>query len=363
MNLTNEGTTETVHFYFGYGEDYQIDKFVDVTFATKNILRVESPDYIYELYVDDQNKPQGIKTSDYDGVKKTMKVYFTDGSYEYMEVKIDLTTAKSGSTTYGTSAFSSKTIFDYSSAVVGSETSTYYTLGRYSYIKLRENASNFDASAKYYRFTEIATDALEANKTYYIASDDSFVPVIINNERTNIGDYRYYTREFVDMYAYDVVDLDASTYEINKYYYLSNNAYVLADTVFDSSKTYYAKGLYTYEAINGVDYAPNMYYVRTGLGTAESPFVYTITDEEYDSGKVYYTKVSVSGEFYSLNDKVGDRNAYTEISLNNTSKKYCEGVTYYTLEISQIYDVTVTIGDVYPSLTQTAQIKMYVLAV
>ncbi len=364
LNLTNEGTTETVHFYFGYGKDYVIEKFVDVTFATKNVLRVEAADYVYELYVDAQNKPQGIKTSDYDGVKKTMKVYFTDGSYEYMDVKIDLTTAKSGTTTYGTEAFNSKTIFDYSVAEVGAEVGTYYTLGKYSYIKLRENASNFDASAKYYRFTEIATASLEANETYYIATEDSFIPVTINNERTNIGDYRYYTREFVDIYAYDVVELDADSYEINKYYYLSNNQYVLADTVFDSSKTYYAKSLYAYEAINGIDYEPNKYYVRTGLGTAESPFVYTISnDAVHDAGKVYYAKVAVSGDFYSLNDNASDRNAYTEVSLNNTSKKYSSDVTYYTLAISQIYDVTVTIGDIYPSLTQTAQIKMYVLAV
>ena len=281
MNLTSEGSTETVYFYFGYGKPYQIEKFVDVEFSAKNLDYIIDENYIYEVVVDSENKPITLSSADIEAnkTKTTMKVYFTDGSYEYMDVTIDFSTARVKDsegyyTTFGSTAFANKTRFTYTAASVGNEAGTYYVLGNYSAIRLRGNGVNYDSSETYYTFHEVENADLVANGTYYYYSNGSYVPVVINSGKTNIGTFTYFERV---------------------------------------------------------------------IESVESTTV---------------------GDFYVLNADEDDRNAYVEVDgLTDTDARFniTDGFKYYTLAISQIYEVTVTIGQINPALTQTTSIKMYVL--
>ena len=197
LNLTREGSTETVYFYFGKGTDYEIVQYVDVEFAPKTIRYVEGLDYIFEVYVDETSKPTTLTPKEYatQTATRTLKVYFADGTSDYMDVTIDFTTAKDeNGTLYGANAFANKTRYTYSATAVEDTAAKYYVLGRYNPVKLRGNGTNYDANTTYYTFTAIETADLQANTEYYIFTNNTYVPVKINSGKTNVGAYEYYVR-------------------------------------------------------------------------------------------------------------------------------------------------------------------------
>ncbi|MBE5763067.1 MAG: hypothetical protein E7338_02465 [Clostridiales bacterium] len=256
LNLTREGSSETVYFTFGEG-DYEIKQFVDVEFAPKNIDYIEATDYIYNLYLDEDGNPV-LSSAEIaaQAITRTMKVYFTDGTFDYMDVELDLTTARSeDDTLYGYNAIANKTKYVYSETEVGATDGTYYVLGRYASTKLRGNETTNDLTKTYYTFTQIETSTVTVGNVYYVENEDSFIPVYIDSA-DRIGTFTYYTREVA------VVDKDTT----GTYYTLNDtasdrNAYVKIE-VSTSSKKYNTQDGYKYYTLDISQY----YTVEATIG-------------------------------------------------------------------------------------------------
>ena len=273
LNLTREGSTETVYFYFGKGTDYEIVQYVDVEFAPKTIRRVEADDYIFGVYVDETSKPTTLTPKEYAAqmATRTLLVYFADGTSDYMDVTIDFTTARDeNGTLFGVNAFANKTRYTYTAATVGAETGEYYVLGRYNSVKLRGNGTNYDANATYYTFTEIETANLQANTEYYIFMNNTYVPVKIDSGKTNIGSYEYFVRtEASDVTA----ETEGTFYTLNDTA-SDRNAYV-AITTSTATANYNAEITYYTLAIS------SYYTVEASIGTISPALTQTVTITMY----------------------------------------------------------------------------------
>ncbi|MCR4874231.1 MAG: hypothetical protein K5923_00640 [Clostridia bacterium] len=272
LNLTREGSTETVYFYFGKGTDYEIVQYVDVEFAPKTIHRVEADDYIFEVYVDETSKPTTLTPKEYAAqmATRTLLVYFADGTSDYMDVTIDFTTAKDeNGTLFGVNAFSNKTRYTFTATPVDETAQEYYVLGRYNPVKLRGNGTNYDANAIYYTFTEIETEDLQANTEYFIFTNNTYVPVKIDSGKTNVGSYEYYVRTVASVTA----ETEGTFYTLNDTA-SDRNAYVPITTS-TAAANYYADITYYTLAIS------SYYTVEASIGTISPALTQTVTITMY----------------------------------------------------------------------------------
>ena len=211
LNISPEGGEETIYYYLGYGEEYQIQLSVDVEFATKVVDYISAVDSYYQTYNADTDtfsdtsyyevlyNGEGLTAAQkrQGNVQARLLVYFTDGTSEYVDCEIDLTSLNDGKgSKYGYQAgIIHETKFEYTldETVAASTKGVFYVKGKYNSTILRGNGNN-DTTKTYYSFTE-ATDLTSASTgSYYFRLDGMFYPVTLTG--TNYSDtLTYYTRE------------------------------------------------------------------------------------------------------------------------------------------------------------------------
>lgn len=193
LNLTSEGGMETVYFYFGYGTPYQIEQTVDVEFLPKVVDKIGDEGYFFQLMYDGANLSETERRTG--KALRRLKVNFTDGTSEYVECMVDLTTLHIGETHYGYAAGSrNRTKFDYIEQVVNETTvGTFVIDGAYSEVLLRGNGVGYDSAATYYAFEEYTGAGAPANGTYYVNHNGQFIEVELTGSNYS-SSTTYYTR-------------------------------------------------------------------------------------------------------------------------------------------------------------------------
>ena len=155
-----------------------------------------------------------------------MKVGFTDGTTREMDVVLDLQTIKKGDNVVGTSAFKNPTVYNYQETTVAAAIDTYYVLGRYTELNLRGNGIGYVQ----YEYKEIAFESLDIGETYYYITKDGYQEVVVAAEKANVNaQTQYYRRYDVKYYTFEEVSGTVGTYSeetTTTYYIKSDDSYI-----------------------------------------------------------------------------------------------------------------------------------------
>lgn len=200
LNLTSEGGMETVYFYFGYGTPFEIEQTVDVEFLPKVVDHIGDEGFFFQLMYGGTNLSEAEQRTG--KALRNLKVYFTDGTSEFVECLVDLTTLRNGSTNYGYAAGSrNRTKFDYVGQEVDASTAgSFYIDGSYNSVTLRGNGVDYDAEAIYYSFEEYTGEGVPANGTYYVSHNEQFIEVELTGSNYS-SSTTYYTRSVATVTA------------------------------------------------------------------------------------------------------------------------------------------------------------------